>query len=233
MNNTTFAFNGFLKSIHEDINMISDPYNRAKIKALVMQTLVSTGSVEDQFIGVEGPVDTVSTPKKSRKKKTDRQELENHPNEKPEMENDNVVNTDSTEIPTSDTMQNESVQAAPTPAEPTQTEQIEQHTEPAAAPTPAQESGIVMPNDIEDTWTENMQLMFKNEIKEIMDIAKANIAAKKIDQAFMIQCAINATNGLVTNWRNPFDVPPRYIKIFLAEFKTRIVAANGVLPAAA
>ena len=90
-----------------------------------------------------------------------------------------------------------------------------------------------MPEDIEDTWTDNMQVMFKNEIKEIMDIAKANIAAKKIDQAFMIQCAINATNGLVTNWRNPFDVPPRYIKIFLAEFKTRIVAANGILPTAA
>lgn len=233
MNNTTFAFNGFLKSITEDINMISDPYNRARIKALIMQTLVATDSVEDQFIGVEGPVDTAASAKKSRKKKTDRQELENHPNEKPVAEADNNTANANTEIPTDNTAQNEPVQAAPTPAEPTQTEQVEQHTEPAATPAPAQESGIIMPDDIEDTWTENMQVMFKNEIKEIMDIAKANIAAKKIDQAFMIQCAINATNGLVTNWRNPFDVPPRYIKIFLAEFKTRIVAANGVLPAAA
>ena len=88
MNNTTFAFNGFLKSITEDINMISDPYNRARIKALVMQTLVATGSVEDQFIGVEGPVDTAASAKKPRRKKTDRQELENHPNEKPVAEAD-------------------------------------------------------------------------------------------------------------------------------------------------
>lgn len=233
MNNTTFAFNGFLKSITEDINMISDPYNRARIKALVMQTLVATGSVEDQFIGVEGPVDTAASAKKPRRKKTDRQELENHPNEKPAAEADNNTANANTEIPTDNTVQNEPVQSAAAPAEPAQAEQVTQCPEPVTASPASQEGGIIMPEDIEDTWTDNMQVMFKNEIKEIMDIAKANIAAKKIDQAFMIQCAINATNGLVTNWRNPFDVPPRYIKIFLAEFKTRIVAANGILPAAA
>lgn len=225
MNSVTKAFNRFLELAIEDITMINDPYDRANARINIMRALAETGGVEKEFIG-----------KMSEPEKTPREELDNQPNP-PEG---SVSDTDRNE-PAAHTIAgaepgvntaglacgSEDLPTRPTVVEPPKAADTKNNT-PEKTEEKRMEKTILMPDELGDTWNNDIMNKLRPEIGETGAIIKANPGL--VTPTFFSQVAIKVTNGLVTKMTAPTDIPPKFYRVFLSQLKVDVQAAGGNLP---
>lgn len=244
MNKTTYVFNMFMKQAAEDIELITDPYNRAMARINVMKALAMTNGVEANMIGEKAPTHT----------QTPRETLDNAPNI-PENKTNNSpgfqqgqniipgtepgINTNGAPCGSEDIPVRPEIPTPPptnpnpAPAAPAPEANAAATAQPAAAvqqnPPQQAEKPFIDPSTLGDTWTQDVIQMLNGEVVETMALIKAN--RDIITPTLMSEISIEITNGAITTIRKPSDIPPKFYRIFLSVLKKRVVDMGGTIPA--